>query len=57
MEKRIKNSLAQKAMKALSAAVARVVEEHRRQGRPLAVWIPAKEIGLLETPTRYRLKR
>jgi hypothetical protein len=57
MEKRIKNSLAQKAMKALSAAVARVVEKHRRQGRPLAVWIPAKEIGLLETPTRYRLKR
>lgn len=31
-------SLTEKATVALKIAVARVVEEHRKQGRPLAVW-------------------
>lgn len=64
MKKSNKSSLTQKAMQALSGAVAKVVEEHRRQARPLtvwrdgkAVWIPAAEAGALrETPTLYRAK-
>ena len=57
-------TLTQMAMRALSDAVAKVVEEHRRQARPLAVWrdgkavwIPAPEAGALrETPIPYRTK-
>jgi hypothetical protein len=37
MKRPNKSSLTQKAMRALSDAVAKVVEEHRRQARPLAV--------------------
>ena len=51
--------LTHKAMRALTEAVAKVVEDHRRCGRPVAVWcdgaavwIPATEAGALrETPT------
>ena len=51
-------------MQALSDAVAKVVEDHRRRGRPLAVWregkavwIAATEAGALrETPIPYRIK-
>ncbi len=64
MKKNIKRSLTQKAMQALGDAVAKVVEEHRRQARPLAVWrdgkavwIPASEAGALrETPSLYPAK-
>jgi hypothetical protein len=64
MKKSTKASLTQKAMQALTNAVAKVVEDHRRQARPLAVWrdgkaiwISAAEAGSLhETPPRYRTK-
>lgn len=59
-----KSSLTEKAMQALAEAVAEVVEDHRRRGKPLAVWrdgkavwIPATEAGALhETPAPYRTK-
>ncbi|MCU0783304.1 MAG: hypothetical protein MUF81_04495 [Verrucomicrobia bacterium] len=62
MKKATEPSLTQKAMRALSDAVAKVVEDHQRRGRPLAVWregkavwISATEIGALrETPIPYR---
>ncbi|MGO8930373.1 MAG: hypothetical protein ACLQU3_26185 [Limisphaerales bacterium] len=64
MKKRNDLSLTQKATQALTEAVAKVVEEHRRRGIPLAVWrngravpIPASEAGVLrETPTPYGRK-
>jgi hypothetical protein len=57
-------TLTQKATRALVNAVAKVVADHRRRGRPLAVWrdgkavwIPATEAGMLrETPVPYRAK-
>ena len=33
-----KTELAQKALSAMRAAVAKVIEEHRRDNMPLAVW-------------------
>ncbi len=64
MKKPEKSSLTQKAMQALADAVAEVVENHRRRGRPLAlrrdgkaVWIPATEAAALrETPPVFRPK-
>jgi len=64
MKKLAKASLTQQAMQAPSDAVAKVIEDHRRQARPLAVWrngkaiwIPATEAGALrETPPLYRTK-
>jgi len=64
MKKRNKSSLTQKAMQALTEAVAKVVEDHRRRGIPLAVWrngkavsIPAAEAGALhEERPAYRTK-
>ncbi len=64
MKKTTKSSLTQKAMQALTDAVAKVVEDHQRRGRPLAVWregkavwISATEAGALrESPTPYRTK-
>jgi hypothetical protein len=64
MKKSTKASLTQKAMQALSNAVAKGVEDHRRQARPLAVWrngkdiwIPAAEPSALrETLRPYRTK-
>lgn len=61
MKKPIKPSLTQQAMQALADAVAKVVEDHRRRAKPLAVWrdgkavwIPATEAGVLhEPPTPY----
>ena len=63
MKKRTQ-TLTQMAMQALTKAVAKAVEEHRRRGLPLAVWrngravsIPATEAGVLrEAPTPYRTK-
>ena len=62
MKKRTELSLADKAMQALTNAVAKVVEDHRRRGKPLAVWrdgkavwISATEAGVLhESPTAYK---
>jgi len=64
MKKSIKSSLTQKAMQALNAAVAKVVADHQRRSRPLAVWrngeavwMPAEAAGALrETPVPYRTK-
>lgn len=39
-------TLTQKAVRALDTAVAKVVDEHRRQGRPLAVWRDGKAVWL-----------
>ena len=63
MKKR-SQTLTQKAMQALTEAVAKAVEEHRRRGIPLAVWrngravsILPTEVGALhETPIPYRTK-
>jgi len=64
MKKSSKPTLTQLAMQALADAVAKVVEDHRRRARPLAVWrdgkavwIPATEAGALhETSTPYRTR-
>jgi hypothetical protein len=64
MKKPTKSSLTQKAVQALSDAVAKVVEDHQRRGKPLAVWregkavwISATEAGALrETPMPYGRK-
>jgi len=64
MKKPNELSLTQKATRALTEAVAKVVEQHRRKGIPLAVWrngravsIPASEVGALrESPPPYRTK-
>lgn len=39
-------SLTQKAVRALNEAVAQVIDDHRRQGRPLAVWRGGKAVWL-----------
>jgi hypothetical protein len=65
MKKRTELSLTQKAMQALADAVAKVVEDHRLQARPLAVWrdgkavwIPAPKAEVLrETPIPYRTRK
>lgn len=61
MRRSSKPSLTQKAMQALAEAVAKVVEDHRRRRKPLAVWrdgkavwIPASEAGTFhESPPSY----
>ena len=53
-----------RAMQALTEAVAKVVEDHRQRGKPLAVWrngqavwMPVEPLGTLhETPPAYRTK-
>jgi len=65
MKKSTNPSLTQQAMQALADAVAKVIADHRRRSKPLAVWcggkavwIPAKEAGALnEAPTPYHVKR
>lgn len=64
MKKPAKSTLTQQAMQALADAVAKVVDDHRRRGIPLALWrngravsVPATEAGALhETATPYRAK-
>src|SRR5437762_1377376 len=64
MKKPSKQSLTQKAVHAMTDAVAKVVEEHQRQGPPLAVWRDGKAVwisatetaALRETPIPYRTK-
>jgi hypothetical protein len=40
----LKDPLARKAWAAMRDAVVKVVEEHRREGRPLAVWQDGKAL-------------
>lgn len=55
-------SLTEKAMHALAGAVAKVVEDHRRRNKPLAVWHDGKAVwisaaeadALREPQTPYR---
>ena len=62
MKKTTKTSLTQKAMQALTEAVAKVVEDHRQRGKPLAVWRNGEAVwmpvetadALRETPPAYR---
>jgi len=57
-------TLTERAVRALHDAVAKVVETHRRDGRPLAVWRDGKAVWLPvstpsaahETPSRSRPK-
>ncbi len=39
-----KNALTRKVLAALQSAVAKVVAQHRRDGRPLAVWRNGKAV-------------
>jgi len=65
MKKPNPSSLTKWAMQALSDAVAKVVEDHKRRGRPLAVWrdgkavwIPAVRVAALrEAPPPYGRQR
>ena len=65
MKKRTESSLTQKAMQALVDAVAKVVADHQRRGRPLAVWRNGEAVwmpvetadALRETPTAYRTRK
>lgn len=58
-----KNPMTRKALTALQEAVAQVVEQHQRDGRPLAVWqdgkavlvSPGKPAVVRETPATYRI--
>jgi hypothetical protein len=64
-QNRPKNPMTRKALTALQEAVAQVVEEHRRDGRPLAEWKdgkavlvpPGKPSVIRETPATYRTRR
>ncbi len=64
MKRRKDASMTEKAMQALTVAVSKVIEEHRRRGIPLAIWrdgravsILASEIGALrEKPIPYRTR-
>ena len=49
MKKQTEPSLTQKAMRALSEAVANVVEDHRRRARPLAVWRDGRAVWIPAT--------
>ena len=61
----LKNPLARKAWAAMQEAVAGVVDEHRRLGRPLAIWHdgkvawvePEQAAAVREKPARYGKKR
>ena len=48
MKKR-SQTLTQKAMQALTEAVAKAVEEHRRRGIPLAVWRNGRAVSISPT--------
>jgi hypothetical protein len=62
---RPKNPMTRKALTALREAVAQVVEKHRREGRPLAVWqdgkavlVPPGEPSIVrESPATYRTRK
>jgi hypothetical protein len=46
MKKRRKLSMSEMALQALREAVAKVVEDHRRRGVPLAVWRDGKAVWI-----------
>lgn len=60
-----KNPMTRKALTALQEAVAQVVEQHQRDGRPLAVWqdgravlVPAgRPTVVRKKPATYRTKK
>jgi len=62
---RPQNSMTRNALTALQEAVAQVVAEHRRDGRPLAIWqdgkamlvAPGKPAVVRETPATYLTSR
>ena len=64
MKKRKSLTMTEKALQALRDAVAKVVEDHRRSGRPLAVWRDGKAVSVAaaklkaprKTPMRNRGK-
>jgi len=64
MKKTARTTVNDKAMQALTEAVAKVVEDHRRRGKPLAVWRNGQAVwmplettdALRETPPAYRTK-
>jgi hypothetical protein len=45
-------SLTERAMQALANAVAKVVEDHRRRAKPLAVWRDGKAVWIPVTESR-----
>ena len=49
MQKPMQLSLTQKAMQALTNAMAEVVDEHRRRANPLAVWRDGKAVWISAT--------
>ena len=59
-----KSALTRKALAALQCAVAKVVAQHRRDGRPLAVWRNGRGVLVFagrapvvrETPATYRMR-
>ena len=61
----LKNPLARKAWAAMQEAVAGVVDEHRRLGRPLAIWRdgkvawiePDQAAVVREKPVTYRTRK
>ena len=60
-----KNPMTRKALTALQDAVAHVVEKHRREGRPLAIWQDGKVVRVQpdraslvrESTGKYRIRR
>jgi hypothetical protein len=64
MKKTTKSSLTQMAVQAMNDAVAKVVAEHQRRGKPLAVWregkaawiSATKAVALQETTPPYGSK-
>jgi hypothetical protein len=56
MKKSKTSSLTQKAVQALSEAVAKVVQDHRRQNRPLAVWRDGKAVWISATEADAKRK-
>jgi cytochrome c553 len=57
MKTQSQSALTQQAMRALTDAAVKVMEDHRRSAKPLAVWTPATEASALNaTATPYRTK-
>jgi hypothetical protein len=52
MKRRKKRSLTEMAMRALTDAVAKVVEDHRRRNMPLAVWRDGKAVWISANDAR-----
>ena len=52
---RPKDPMSRKALAAFQSAVAKVVERHRREGRPLAVWQDGKAV--LVSPEKVSVVR